>query len=203
MTRIPWEYEEIQSSLIGLVYYLVPCLFIVALCVPYRFNIFSYFTLQPRDIPFVLLTILGELSVITMLSGCLTLVSQTTDWTKEIGNIAWIDSIRHRNKIIAPFVPVFGAFFEEVFFRGIVFLLVYVNFPEYGFLLPLFLSNILFALQQVLFTNNRKQALSMALGSVGIATVACTSIVYTASILPCLLSHITFLIFYFGRFKLY
>lgn len=202
MNIIPWTFDEIRASLIGMVYYFVPLVFTLSLCIFFKFNLLKFFTIKLEFVPYILITIIGQLGVISMLSGSLTLVSSKVNWASEIGNISWISSIKSRNKLVAPFVPILGAFFEEVFFRGVVFLLVYNVFPEFGIIPPLILSILLFSLQQILFTENKNQAISMAFGSFGVATVACISIAYTASILPCVLAHQLFLVFYFGRFKM-
>lgn len=201
MDFIPWDYEEIKSSVIGAAYYITPLIFIVILCIVFDYNLLTFFMIDLQYLPYIAVTIFAELSVITMLSGCLTLFSSTANWTNEIGNISWITSIKKRNKLVAPLVPILGALFEETFFRGMVFMMLYTKYPEYGIVPPMVLSAVLFSVEQMLFTNNGKQGLSMFLGSMGISVVACISSAYTGSILPCVLAHQCFLVFYFGRFK--
>ncbi|MDD6298446.1 type II CAAX prenyl endopeptidase Rce1 family protein [Hornefia butyriciproducens] len=203
MNRIPWDYEEIKASFIGIWYYIVPLAFTAGFSVLFDFNPLNYLLLKLRYIGWIPLTILAELSMVTMLSGCLTLFSDRTDWSGEIGNISWIKSVQKRNKAVVPLVPVLGALVEEVFFRGTVFLILFTRFDGAGFLVSFLASGALFAVEQVLFTDNRNQRLSMCLASVGIAFVACVSTAYTGSFLPCLLAHECFLVFYFGRFRYY
>lgn len=203
MDYIPWDYEEIKSSFIGVWYYIVPLSFVICFSVIFDFNPLEYITLDLHYIGWIPLTIFAEMSVVTMLSGCLTLFSNTTDWSREIGNISWIKSVQKRNKAVVPFVPILGALVEELFFRGTIFLILFTCFEESGFVISFLVSCVLFTVEQVLFTDNKKQRLSMLLASIGISFVACASTAYTGSFLPCLLAHECFLVFYFGRFRYY
>ena len=203
MGVISWDYEEIKASLIGIWYYIVPLCFIAGFCAVFRYNIFRYFYIAPEYLGYIPLTILAEMSIVTMMSGSLTLFSEKNDWAGDIGEISWIQSIRKRNKKVAPLVPLLGALFEETFFRGTIFMILYMNFPILGFAGAAAVSGILFALEQALFTSSGRQCLSMVLASLGISFVACVSTAYTGSFLPCLLAHECFLIFYFGRFRYY
>ena len=204
MDIFPWQYEELKASLIGIWYYITPLLFIIASCFVYDFPIWNYFRISFDDLFLIPITMCAEISIITLLSGSLTLLSETVDWSQDIGNISWIQSIHKRNRRIAPFVPILGAFVEELFFRGTIFLILYINYYEIlGFWGATAVSAILFAVEQALFTDKKSQCLSMLLGSIGISLVACTSVAYTESILPCLLAHECFLVFYFGKFKYY
>lgn len=203
MSRLDWNYEEIRASIVGCFYYLAPLIAIIILCIIFRFPLYRYMSIDMSYIAYIPITICGELSVVTMMSGCLTLISDRINWTKEIGNISWISSIQKRNPKVAVIAPMLGALVEELFFRGICFLMIYSLFTEIGYIWPMIISTILFTLEQVLFTNNRKQGLSMVLGSIAIGIVGSISVIYTKSLLPSLLAHESFLIFYFGRFKYY
>jgi hypothetical protein len=195
------QYEQIRASLLGLFYYVTPAAFIAVLCIVYQFNIFQYFLMDVRYLPYLLIGILAELSVTAMLSGLFGIFSPKTDWVKEISSIPWIDSIKDRPPALAPLVPLLGSFFEECYFRGVVFLMVCIQYPQYGWLAPFILSAVLFSLQQMLYTNNSKQAFSMLLGSVGVSCVGCMLIMLTGSLLPALVAHQSFVLLYFQRFS--
>lgn len=203
MGIIPWDFEEIKSSFIGIWYYILPLTFTAVFCIVFDHNIFSCFIMDPEDLWCIPVTIIGEMGVVTMMSGLLTLFSDKKDWAGEIGNISWIKSIRKRNKSVVFLVPVLGALVEEVFFRGTVFMIIFSEFQSAGSIGAFIVSGLLFTVEQVLFTGNGSQCLSMVFGSIGISFVACASAAYTGSILPCLLAHECFLIFYFGRFRYY
>lgn len=203
MAVIPWDFEEIKASAIGIWYYIAPAIFTVFFCIAFDHNLLHYLKLELKYIPYIPITILAQMSVMTMMSGCLTVFSPNKDWAGEIGNISWIKSIQKRNKAVVPLVPVLGAFVEETFFRGTVFLILYTDFEQLGFVGAFLISGFMFTIEQLLFTGNRSQFLSMLLGSLGLSFVACASVAYTGSFLPCLLAHECFLVFYFGKFKYY
>lgn len=203
MSILNWDFGEIKASMIGIWYYIVPLIFIIGFSLVYRYNIFRYLWIEPEYLGYIPLTILAEMSIVTMMSGSLTLFSAKADWAGDIGDISWIQSIHKRNKKIAPLVPLLGAFFEETLFRGTIFLVLYTNFPVLGFVGAAAVSGVLFTLEQALFTNSGRQCLSMVLASLGISFVACVSTAYTGSFLPCLLAHECFLVFYFGKFRYY
>lgn len=203
MNYLSWDYEEIKASAVGVWYYLTPAAFIAVFCIVFDHNIFAYLRIDLQDLGYIPVTILAEMSVVTMVSGSLTLVSDRVDWTANIGNISWISSIQKRNKAVAPLVPLLGALVEECFFRGTLFLILYLHFEQLGFWGAALISGALFALEQALFTSRGSQCYSMILGSLGISFVACASVAYTGSFLPCLLAHECFLVFYFGKFKYY
>ncbi len=203
LTHSKWTYEEIRASLIGVVYYLFPLMILVPMFIIFRFDIFCYLLIKPSYLFYILLTILAEFSAVTLTSGLLTMFSEKTDWTNEIRNIVWIQSIKKRNPSVAPFVPLLGSLAEEFFFRGFIFLFMYTQFPQFGFVFPMLWSSILFALQQILFTKNSKQGLSMILGSVMINLIGCIAIVYTGSMLPGIIAHACFVFFYIGRMKVF
>lgn len=200
---ISWDHGEIKASLIGIWYYIVPLVATAVFCITFRYNIFSYLYIKPEYLGYILLTILAEMSIVTMMSGSLTLFSPKADWAGDIGDISWIQSVHKRNKKVAPLVPILGAFVEETFFRGTVFLILYTEIPVMGMTGAAAVSGLLFTIEQALFTSSSRQCLSMVLASLGISFVACVSTAYTGSFLPCLLAHECFLVFYFGKFRYY
>lgn len=200
---ISWDHGEIKASLTGIWYYTVPLAATAACCIVFRYNIFRYLYIAPEYVGYIPLTILAEMSIVTMMSGTLTLFSSKADWAGDIGDISWIQSVHKRNRKVAPLVPILGAFVEETFFRGTVFLILYTKFSVMGLAGSAAISGFLFTLEQALFTNSGRQCLSMALASLGISFVACISTAYTGSFLPCLMAHECFLVFYFGKFRYY
>lgn len=203
MGHINWDHGEIRVSLTGMWYYIVPAVAATVFCIAFRYDIFRYLYISPEYLGYIPITVLAEMSIVTMMSGSLTLFSSKADWAGDIGEISWIQSIHQRNRKIAPLVPILGALVEEFFFRGTVFLILYTEFPMLGFPGAAGVSALLFTMEQALFTNSLRQCLSMVLASLGISFVACVSTAYTGSFLPCLLAHECFLVFYFGKFRYY
>jgi membrane protease YdiL (CAAX protease family) len=92
--------------------------------------------------------------------------------------------------------PLGAAIFEEVFFRGAVFLVLINDFVQTGSYLPILVCTVLFILQQVLQTDTLGQGLILLIGSTSISVVGCITILYTGSLLPTLLCHAAYAFFY-------
>lgn len=79
MDYLSWDYEEIKASAVGVWYYLTPAAFIAVFCIVFDHNIFAYLRIDLQDLGYIPVTILAEMSVVTMVSGSLTL--SPTGWT--------------------------------------------------------------------------------------------------------------------------
>jgi len=99
-------------------------------------------------------------------------------------------------RIMGVISPLGAAIFEEVFFRGAVFLVLINNFPQTGAYLPILVCTVLFVVQQVLQTDTLGQGLILLIGSTSISIVGCIATLYTGSFLPTLLCHAAYAFFY-------
>lgn len=82
-----------------------------------------------------------------------------------------------------------AAVIEETFFRGAVFLILIVRFPEIGPYWPIFVCTALFVLQQMLQTDTLGQRVIFLVGSTSVSVVGCFATLYTGSFLPTLVCH--------------
>ena len=115
MDYLSWDYEEIKASAVGVWYYLTPAAFIAVFCIVFDHNIFSYLQIGLQDLGYIPVTILAEMSVVTMVSGSLTLVSDRVDWTADIGNISWISSIQKGTRRSRRWFPCSGHWWKNAF----------------------------------------------------------------------------------------
>lgn len=203
MNRIPWTFTQVEASAVGAVYYLLPLVFVIAVGLVTGVNAFAFLPMDPALAGVVVITILAELAVNTMSSTVLAVARPSIDWLTVIGEVPWVSGLRDRHPRVAPFVTPTSAFFEELFFRGVVFGVTWTLFPQYGLLLPIALSAVLFAAEQAMFCTSAAQAAAMAMGGLGISVVSCTAFACTGSLLPSVLAHQAFLVFYMGKFKMY
>ena len=98
--------------------------------------------------------------------------------------------------IMRVIAPLGAAIFEEVFFRGAVFLVLIKHFPQTGAYLPILVCTVLFVVQQVLQTDTLGQGLILLIGSTSVSIVGCITILFTGSFLPTLLCHAAYACFY-------
>ena len=199
MRFVKAEFEVVQSILLGCCYVGSFIIGAVLLLIVYDFNAFLYLQLDLDYLAYVFWGIMAEMSVSGFVIGAAFLFVSNKKWTSQMENIPWIKSMDLLPKKAAWLVPVVGAFCEEVFFRGFVFLLLINKYPQYGFVIPILVSAALFAIQQMLNTNTLSQAISMAIGSVSVAVIGCLLIMLTGSLLPSLLAHESFVVFYFKQ----
>ncbi len=203
LDRVSWTYAQVKSSAVGLVYYLLPLGFVIVVSVVTGVNVFGFLLMDWRFAGIVVVTILAELSVNTMSSTVLAVASPGVDWQRVIGQVPWVSGLRDRHPAVAPWVTPTSAFVEELFFRGAVFGVTVTLYPQLGLVLPIALSALLFAVEQAMFCTTRDQAVAMGLGAVAISVVSCCAFAYTGSLLPSVLAHQSFLVFYMGKFKIY
>lgn len=99
-------------------------------------------------------------------------------------------------KSLKPLYPLSGAFFEELYFRGCVFIIILTEFKFVNPAIGIALVSILFVIQQSLNTQTVYQTISMSVGSMCISVVGCVLILATNSFIPALLCHQFYVIFY-------
>lgn len=195
------EYAQIHSFLLGLVYIVSFVISALVCSVIYKFNVFSYFPLGSQHIPYLFVGIMAELSLSGLIIACMFMFFPKINWVNQIENIPWIESIKYVPKGMGFLIPLVGAFCEEVFFRGYVYIILRNVFPEIGIVIALSVSALLFAIQQMLNTVNPIQGIGMMAGSIAIGAVGCILIELTNSLLPALIAHEAYVIFYFRQIE--
>lgn len=121
----------------------------------------------------------------------------TTNVFMELTSIQWVRYTLMMPGFMRVLSPLGTAVFEEVFFRGAVFLILINNFPQTGVYLPIFVCTVLFVVQQVLQTDTFGQGMILLIGSTSISIVGCIATLFTGSFLPTLLCHTAYAVFYF------
>lgn len=193
------QQRHIHSIILGSFYYLSCIVASAVFSVIFDFNIFKYFLIKQEYIIFIFIGILAEMSVANIIMMTVTSSVKKVDWVEQIKNIPWINSISFMPEYVGPLVPLLGAFCEEFFFRGILFYILILFYPEVGVILPIAIVTVLFGMQQILNTVTFPQAVTMAIGTFAVSTIGCLLILYTGSFLPALISHESFVIFYFRQ----
>ncbi len=194
-----YDFQQVHSFLLGTAYVLSFIIAAIVCFIIYRFNVFLYFPLERQNLPYLFVGIMAELSLSGLIVACMFMFFPRIDWVNQIENIPWIQSVKLVPKGRGFLIPVIGAFCEEVFFRGYVYIILRVVFPEYGIILPLIVSALLFAIQQMLNTINPLQGLAIIAGSFAVSTIGCLLIELTGSLLPALIAHEAYVVFHFKQ----
>jgi hypothetical protein len=193
------EYTHLHSAVLGALYLGGGLLGCIIFSIAYGVNILKYFTIKPEYIIYIVIGIIAEMSVSSLIISLVIAFKTDVDWVKQIRTIPWINSISLMPERIGPIIPTSGAFFEEMFFRGVLFIIMLEVFPQIGVIIPIAVVTVLFAVQQILNTETFHQGAAMAIASLSVSGVGCLLIIYTGSFLPALIAHESFVIFYFSQ----
>lgn len=120
----------------------------------------------------------------------------TLQWDKVIGNVEWVRVSRQFSSVIRIIYPMSSSFCEELLFRGVLYGIFKELFKEQGILLPIIIVAIAFSMEQILNTQTLIQAIGLMIGSLFVSVVGCIMIEVTGSVLPAILSHMMFAMFY-------
>lgn len=192
--------SEIENSLLGVIYYLYPLCIIVIMCLVFKYPVYAWLYINVNDMLYIVIAIIAFISVMSAISGVATIISPKTNWINVISSTSWIVSVNVRKKWLKFVALVLGACCEEFFFRGLCFGLVYYLFPENPIWIALLFSSFLFGVQQSLFSSQKLGKLLFMMASIGLGLVAGCFMLYTNSILPSLIAHEFFVVFYFKKF---
>ncbi len=189
--------RDIHSLFLGIIYLLTGLLGSLIFSIIFKINILKYFALQEDFFIFIFVGIFAEMSIANMLMLMLGSLTPHINYQKEISSIKWIKEVFKLPRFLIPLAPTLGGFFEELFFRGVLLIILLRFYPAIGFLAAIAIVTVLFALQQGIQTNSFPQAGAMALASLAISGIGSLLVIHTGSILPAVIAHCSFIIFYF------
>ncbi|WP_040210966.1 type II CAAX prenyl endopeptidase Rce1 family protein [Clostridium polynesiense] len=190
--------DPIRFLIIWLGYLFVSIVGTIVFSVIFKINILDYIHLKnyKEILLYSLIGFIVQLSLSSMILTVISLIKSDINWYSVISNISWVKISSKLPKWIKPLYPISGAFFEELYFRGCIFIIIITEFKFIHPLLAIILISILFSVQQVLNTETVYQAVSMSVGAVCISAVGCMLILATNSFIPALLCHELYVLFY-------
>jgi len=190
--------DQIRFVIIWLGYLFVSMIGTIIFSIIFKINIFDYISLKNfKEV--VLYSIIGFIVQLSLSSTILTIISlikTDINWFTVVSNINWVKISSKLPKSLKPLYPLSGAFFEELYFRGCVFIIILTEFKFVNPAIGIALVSILFVIQQSLNTQTVYQTISMSVGSMCISVVGCVLILATNSFIPALLCHQFYVIFY-------
>ena len=189
--------EMIRSYLVWSIYMFLGLTAAIALLLLYKVSLLRYLTLDPRYFVLVPLAFIAQNSLTGLMMDLLIVARPTMNLFLELTSIPWVKYSLMMPGVMRVISPLGAAIFEELFFRGAVFLVMINKFPQTGPYWPILVCTVLFVAQQVLQTDTSGQGLIMLIGSTSISVVGCIATLYTRSFLPTLLCHAAYAVFYF------
>ena len=188
--------ELIRSYLVWSIYMLVGLVAAVALLLTYHVNLLRFLTLDPRYFTLIPLAFVAQNTLTGLMMQLLIVAKPMLNVFWELTTILWVKYTLMMPGIVRVIAPLGASIFEEVFFRGAVFLVLINHFPQTGAWFPILVCTVLFAVQQVLQTDTLGQGLILLIGSMSVSVVGCIVTLYMGSFLPTLLCHAAYAVFY-------
>ena len=198
MNYIMCPYSMIEDIFLNCYYNVVGLMGIVVFSICFDIPLFQKFLIVPQALKFIILAPLAVLSLANIIISCITPIFNGDVLTDEMMQIPWVNFTSRVNPKLGPLIPCIGALLEEIFFRGVVFYYAFY-ICNFHFAISFFISFCMFALQQMLFTANKIQSILMLFGALIVSLISCMVIVISDSLLPAILSHEIFVIFYFSK----
>ena len=193
--------REAHALLKSFAYYCYGIIASLILLYCFDIDVISMFTIDKKIVTMILLGTMAELSTIRLFTSLYAITHSNVDISNEIREVSWIEGISKLPHKFIPFAPIGGAFVEEFFFRGSL-LMIFIqkmSIPPY---ISLLVITALFAYEQLLFLKTSVQKIIIGSASVGISLMGGLLILYTGSLLPAMIAHASFVMFYFGEMSI-
>lgn len=191
---------EVRSALLGAIYYCLGLLAALLFVTVFDLPITSLFALSAAQLGMSILGAAAEISLANLLIdlSCRTIGQSGPERFVEVAEIPWIKGLRQLPPSIVPAAAAAGGVIEEFFFRGVLLQLLIPRLPAFP-MVSVAVSGVLFCLQQLLQVQTVFQAMVIGCSCVAISAVGGLLVVLTGSVVPALLSHASFVLFFMCR----
>ena len=149
------------------------------------------------------LSVLGAIGEISLTDLLVELACRVTgqggpERFAEMQDIPWMKGLRQLPDGIVPLAAALGGVVEELFFRGVV---LRISTERFGVapLVAVAIAGALFCLEQLVQVRTAFQAMVIGCGCVAISTVGGLLVVLTGSVLPAVICHASFVLFFMTR----
>lgn len=197
MGMVGIDYDQVYHLLESSIYYSGGILGILAFNFIYKDNILNYVYLDRIYIGILITGALAEISLTGIINGFWSNFARSSriNIIDEISKIKWILAISSLPKSGMLLAAALGGFLEEIIFRGI-FLIVAINYYRMDASVALILSILLFMYDQIIQLDTLAQMYIIGSTSLIISIIGGLMVLYTGSILPAVVAHTSFVIFY-------
>lgn len=193
--------DKIKFFVIWFSYILISFAGTVICCSIYGLNLFK-FLLSGSVYDTILYTFIGfifQFEISSVLLLVFSILKSDTNWYRIINEINWVKVSFNLPRKIRIMYPTSAALFEELFFRCSIFLVLLTKFDWVPLPISMLIVAALFIIEQVVCTQKVKQAIAMSAGSLAISLAGCLMIVITGSIIPAIICHEMYVIFYLKK----
>jgi len=187
---------EVRALLLSAIYYGLGLLAALLLAVAFSLKASSLVSFAVSQVGITVLGVVGEISLANLLIDFSCRVTrQGPERFAEIAEIPWMKGLRQLPAAAVPFAAAMGGMVEEFVFRGVL-LRILTERLMVNALAAVAIATVLFCLQQLVQLRTAFQAMVMLCGCVAISLVGGLLVVVTGSVLPALIAHASFVVFF-------
>lgn len=191
------QFSEVRAFVLGAIYYTLGLLASGSLALAFRLPVSSLISFKASYIALSLLGIFGEISLANLLIDLSVRLTGTAGPERfaEISEIPWIKGLHRLPPAVVPVAAACGGVVEEIFFRGAV-LGIMSNRLSAAPMIAIAVAGILFVFQQLVQVRTAFQAMVIGSSCVAISLVGGLLVVFSGSVLPALIAHGSFVLFF-------
>lgn len=188
--------DQTRAMLLSILYYGIGLVLALALMLAFGVRAEALFSFAPWHLGVVVLAVIGEISLSSFLIDVMRRVTrQSPARFAEIQEIPWIEGIHRLPAGMVPFAAAAGGVVEELVYRGVV-LRLCTNVAGMSATQAILIAGALFCLQQLIQVRTPFQAMVIGCGCVAISLVGGLVVVLTGSVVPALIAHASFVVFF-------
>jgi hypothetical protein len=189
--------EEVRAVLLSAVYYVIGLLASLLFVGAFGLSPVAMFSFSATHLPLAILGIVGEISLSNLLVdfGCKVTGQGKPEKFAELKEIPWMKGLRDLPPKAVVVGAALGAMVEELFFRGVLVLILTQKLLVAPWL-AVMIAGALFVLEQLVQLRTAFQAMVIGSSCVAISLVGGLLVVATGSVVPAVLCHVSFVVFF-------
>jgi membrane protease YdiL (CAAX protease family) len=188
---------EVRALLLSALYYGCGLLAALLLATAFDLNLSALISFSAAYLGLAVLGVIGEISLANLLVslGCLITGQGKPEQFAEVKEIPWMKGLQQLPAGVVPWSAALGGVIEEVFFRGVL-LRIFLDKLLVAPFAAVTIAGALFCLQQLVQVRTAFQAMVIGSGCVAISLVGGLLVVLTGSVIPAVLCHASFVVFF-------
>jgi hypothetical protein len=192
--------EEVRALILSAIYYGVGLLASLGFASAFGIAITTMVSLSPGHISLTILGIVSEISLCSLLVdlGCKITRQGRPEKFAELKEIPWISGLRKLPPKSVPAAAALGAAVEELFFRGVL-IRILTQKLAVAPLWAIMIAGALFCLEQLVQLRTGFQAMVIGSGCVAISFIGGLLVVLSGSVVPAVVCHVSFVVFFMLR----
>jgi len=188
---------EVRSGLLSFIYYGFGMLAAFLFLIFFGLRASTLISLSVTHLGLAVLGAIGEISLTNLLVDltCRATGQGGPEQFGEVREIPWIKGLLRLPPSVVPVAAALGGIVEEVFFRGVL-LRILTDKLLFAPLAAVAITGALFCVQQLIQIRTGFQAMIICCSCVAISLVGGLLVVLTGSMVPAVLSHASFVVFF-------